>query len=78
MICFNFGSKHTFVGIRLAMAIPKSTHNVCFGSKIIKIGIPLQTPVLLYKSGVSGGKHSRTCFHDGPGGKRCIPGQTRF
>ena len=29
-----------------------STHNVCFGAKIRKIGIPLQTPVLLYKSGV--------------------------
>ena len=29
-----------------------STHNLCFGSKIRKIGIPLQTPVLLYKSGV--------------------------
>ena len=25
-----------------------STHNVCFGSKIRKLGIPLQTPVLLY------------------------------
>ena len=24
----------------------------CFGAKIIKIGIPLHTPVLLYKSGV--------------------------
>ena len=31
-----------------------STHNVCFGSKI---GIPLQTPVFLYKSGVKGGIH---------------------
>ena len=29
-----------------------STHNLCFGSKIRKIGIPRQTPVLLYKSGV--------------------------
>ena len=26
-----------------------STHNLCFGAKIRKIGIPLQTPVLLYK-----------------------------
>ena len=30
----------------------KSTHNVCFGSKIRKLGTSLQTPVLLYKSGV--------------------------
>ena len=26
-----------------------STHNLCFGAKIRKIGIPLHTPVLLYK-----------------------------
>ena len=32
-----------------------STYNLCFGAKIRKIGIPLQTPVLLYKSGVQGG-----------------------
>ena len=30
-------------------------HNLCFGAKIRKIGIPLHTPVLLYKSGVQGG-----------------------
>ena len=30
-----------------------------------KIGIPLQTPVLLYKSGVQGGIYIiRTCFRD--------------
>ena len=31
-----------------------STHTLCFGTKICKIGIPLHTPVLLllYKSGV--------------------------
>ena len=34
-----------------------STHNVCFGSKIRKIGIPLQTPVFLYNSGTEGGIH---------------------
>ena len=34
-----------------------STHNLCFGAKLRKIGIPLQTPVLLYKSGVYGGIH---------------------
>ena len=35
-------------------------HNLCFGAKIRKIrkiGISLQTPVLLYKSGVQGGIH---------------------
>ena len=26
--------------------------NLCFGAKIRKIGIPLHTPVLLYKSGI--------------------------
>ena len=29
-----------------------STHNLCFGAKTRKIGIPLHTPLLLYKSGV--------------------------
>ena len=28
------------------------THNLRFGAKIMKIGIPLLTPVLLYRSGV--------------------------
>ena len=31
-----------------------SANNVCFGAKIRKIGIPLQTPILLYKNGVYG------------------------
>ena len=35
---------------------------VCFGAKIRKIGIPLQTPVLLYKSGVYGGIHCTDMF----------------
>ena len=38
--------------VRLAEAVLTSTHNLCFGAKIRKIGIPLHTPVLLYKSGV--------------------------
>ena len=33
-------------------AVLTSTHNLCFGAKRRKIGIPLHTPVLLYKSGV--------------------------
>ena len=40
------------------------THSLCFGAKIRKIGIPLHTPVLLYKSEVKGGYITRTCFHD--------------
>ena len=38
-------------------AVLTSTHNLCFGAKIRKISLPLQTPVLLYKSGVQGGIH---------------------
>ena len=34
-----------------------STHNLCFGANIRKIGIPLHTLVLLYKNGVQGGIH---------------------
>ena len=33
-------------------AVLTSTHNLCFRAKIRKIGRPLRTPVLLYKSGV--------------------------
>ena len=36
-------------------AVLMSTHNLCFGAKLRKIGIPLHTPILLYKSGVQGG-----------------------
>ena len=39
-----------------------STHNLCFGAKIGKIGIPLHTPVLLYKSGVQEGTHYTDMF----------------
>ena len=31
---------------------PLHTHNLCFGAKIRKIGIPQHTLVFLYKSGV--------------------------
>ena len=41
-----------------------STHNLCFGPKIRKVGIQLYTPVLLYKSGVQGVFFSWTCFPD--------------
>ena len=32
-------------------AVLTSTHNLCFEAKIRKIGIPLHSPVFLYKSG---------------------------
>ena len=38
--------------IFLIFAVLRSTNNPCFGAKIRKIGIPLHTPVLLYKSEV--------------------------
>ena len=37
-------------------------HNLCFGEKMRKIGIPLHTPVLLYKRGVKGGIHCMDMF----------------
>ena len=36
-----------------------------FWSKIIKIGMPLHTPVLRYKIRVQGVYITRACFHDG-------------
>ena len=47
---------------RLAEAVLTSTHNLCFGAQIRKIGIPPHTPVLLYKSGVYGGIHCTDMF----------------
>ena len=51
---------------RLAEAVLSSTHNLCFGAKIRKIGIPLHNPVLLYKMGYKGVYITRTCFRDVP------------
>ena len=43
-----------------------STHNLCFGAKIRKIGIPLHTPQFFYiKVGFKGVYFSWTCFPDG-------------
>ena len=54
-----------WVHIRPAEAVLASTHNLCFGAKIRKLGIPLRTPVLLYiKVGFKGLFFSRTCFPD--------------
>ena len=43
-----------------------STHNLCLGARIRKIGTPLHTPALLYRSGIRGlGVYiTRTCFLD--------------
>ena len=52
MILLIFMLKKLIVGThlnRLAEAVLTRTHNLCFGWKI---GIPLYTPVLLYKGGV--------------------------
>ena len=54
---------------RFGKAVLTSTHNLCFGSKIRKICILLQTPVFLYiKVGFRGGGGGefilRTCFPD--------------
>ena len=45
-------------------AVLTSTHNLCFGANISKIGMPLHTPVLLYKRRVQGVIIARTCFLD--------------
>ena len=41
-----------------------STHNLCFGAKIRKIGIPLHTPVCYIKVGYKGVYITRACFPD--------------
>ena len=41
-----------------------STHKLCFGAKLRKLGIPLHTIVLLYKVGFKGVYISQTCFLD--------------
>ena len=51
----NFQLKNFDIFLIFAEAVLTSTHNLCFGAKIRKIGIPLHIPVLLYKSGVQGG-----------------------
>ena len=50
--------------VGLVEAVLTSTHNVCFGSEIRILGIPLQTPFFLYKSGSAGIYISRSCFPD--------------
>ena len=45
-----------------AEVVLTSTQNLCFGAKIRKIGIPLHSPVLLYKSGFQGVIHYTDMF----------------
>ena len=52
----NFDISDSFVqNIDCGYPQSMSAHNLCFGSKIRKIGIPLHNPVFLYKKGVQGG-----------------------
>ena len=57
----NFIGKN-FVAVNIQCGYNVSTHNECFGATIRKLGIPLQTPVFLYKSGVYGGIHFTDMF----------------
>ena len=45
-----------------AEAVLTSTHKLCFGAKIRKIGIPLHTPVYYIKVGFNGGIHNMNMF----------------
>ena len=58
----NIDCGYTLEPPRLSEAVLTSTHNLCFGAKIRKIGIPLHTPVLLYKNGVQGGIYHTDTF----------------
>ena len=53
--------------VTTAKAVPTSTHNLCFGSKIRKIGISLYTPVFIIKVEYmyKGVYITQTCFPDG-------------
>ena len=44
----NFSGTFLIFLFIFAQAVFTSTHNLCFGAKIRKIGIPQQTAVLLY------------------------------
>ena len=45
-------------------AVLTCTHNVCFGEKIRRIGIPLHTQFCYIKVGFTGVYIARTCFPD--------------
>ena len=48
----------------LAESVLTSTHNLCFGAKIRKIGIPLEPQFYYIKVGFKGVNITRTCFRD--------------
>ena len=50
---------------RLGEAVLTCTHNLCFGAKIRKIGIPGIPQFFYIKVGLKGVYISRTCFPDG-------------
>ena len=53
LVSGNIFTQNIDCGYTLKPAVLTSTHNLCFGAKIRKkIGMPVHTPVLLYKSGV--------------------------
>ena len=56
---WNKNKKNRYTPANLVLT---STRNLCFETKIRKIGIPLKTPVFLYKSGVKGGIHFTNMF----------------
>ena len=60
-LCKNKGAESNFLGL-LGEAVLTSAHNLCFGAEIRKIGIPLHTPVLLYKTRAQGGIHYTDMF----------------
>ena len=53
-------------------AVLTSTHNLCFGAKIRKIGIPLHTQFFYIKVGFKGVLIARRCFLDGMIKGNCI------
>ena len=68
LIFFLFVFKTLIVGTRqnrLAEAVLTCTHNLCFGAKIRKIGIPLHTPVYYIKVEYKGVYITWLCFSDG-------------
>ena len=58
MFCY-----HEF-GPQIAEAVLTSTHNLCFGAKIRKIGIPCIPQFYYIKVGFKGVFIARTCFPD--------------
>ena len=58
----NFTRKTDIFNIFAQNIVLTSTHNLCFGSKIRKLGKPLQTPFLNIKMGYKGVYFSQTCY----------------